>query len=1317
MWSNVGGGKPQMSYADLLRKAKEAKMGDVEASSPASGTSAATSSRPNAGPSFLVSPSPVRPGVNSTPPAKTVPTFPAAMPRPTFSSPIKAPLAIASATPPRPSQVNGAAKGLHDPTPAEQKPPLIADDKAVKPTALPSLSNNIWELRRQQRAAASAQAQTAPPAGRPASSPYTSSEAPARANAAVPAASSTKTEEISDAAKDAPYAASDETAGGSIGKAVAVASNATKMETRAQTPSQTPGSTKPRSSSDAADVVERLRSPLTPSPTKATEPLSSLQAVKIKPRDYDDAWLSRVALINEGHHKIAKEAVTAARADSDGERKPAWGKAVRGGALASPVPLPEDAPSAVDAKSPPPTTAAKGLEIKTDKGAKSDAASDKTLPPPLVFSAQEKSNWPSLDEAEKSSTASTTQSTPAQQHATVSTGSSTPGSAVSTGSGLEAIKGLQIRSGSGQRKAGKQWVEIVPEITHASPLPARKGVSASKGKKASRSSGSAERLSKDETKSEQASGSVDKTSSGSGWDEEPSTKTTVIEPSSDSWDEPHHGIALAGRKPSPESPNRQSKSSSKRRDEAAQVSSPVTIHTRPRLPSVPTHFNSDGSFSPSRLRREEDADGWRSAQQEETPTRGKKAGNRGRSGLHRSSPTKSSVALPATIDHAGLGASTSSPVRSQPSHAARYDNGIVQRSATDAPQSSWDQCTTFYEPGPPTMSLNHGLIPGPHPFSSPDDIPRWDPMFYDGARFWPAVPMHMHGHLMHHEHHHQGEGDQTSFPSAPPAPGQPQYWQPDAQGEQRPPLTAPAQGQPATPAPAPSAHLAGPMMDVPAAAMQLVTQVEYYLSERNLSGDVFLRSQMEPAAGWLPLSLIASFRRLRSMCDDLGVSLEHPEVKGRLLHSYHVELDEEGRRIRKRHEWEKWLPPPPGPPPSGLINSVPTHHSSMPPMPVSYSYEGPGGPFPFAVYTPRPEEMASGPIPPHPPSIPFYPSQPHYHSPHPANIYSAAQPNMTPTTPSSSALSYPNMISAPPPGMHASGRPTPHRLGSWQDPIPLHYDFHDGLYSPVAPDAGNLAMTGGNQHPQQQQQQQPTASRAYYQAQPYHQQQMPHTVDGSTPATRRYPDSNTSNDARQLAPAVVLGRGSSDSTPSGGALPPHPHSHRAPPGASLERQVSQQTDATNATTATSAISSSSSGEMAGLGLGLGGGAVDDTRRPSVTTSATTATSQSEGSATSMSPDAQAKMQAKTSPSDTPLKGKSKTSATKAGVAAGQKATQVSPEMSHQQSNGEGSALAAKHPSVASHSAHSSHTGEESEDDCLGIVAAEGLGGLVEANAK
>jgi hypothetical protein len=48
---------------------------------------------------------------------------------------------------------------------------------------------------------------------------------------------------------------------------------------------------------------------------------------------------------------------------------------------------------------------------------------------------------------------------------------------------------------------------------------------------------------------------------------------------------------------------------------------------------------------------------------------------------------------------------------------------------------------------------------------------------------------------------------------------------------------------------------------------------EYYFSTENLGADIFLRQQMSKD-GYVPLSLIASFNRVQTLCDDINFIVE-----------------------------------------------------------------------------------------------------------------------------------------------------------------------------------------------------------------------------------------------------------------------------------------------------------------------------------------------------------------------------------------------------------------------------------------------------------
>lgn len=80
-------------------------------------------------------------------------------------------------------------------------------------------------------------------------------------------------------------------------------------------------------------------------------------------------------------------------------------------------------------------------------------------------------------------------------------------------------------------------------------------------------------------------------------------------------------------------------------------------------------------------------------------------------------------------------------------------------------------------------------------------------------------------------------------------------------------------------------------------------QIEYYFSLRNLERDFFLRRKMD-AKGFLPISLIAGFRRIQALTTDVSLIME--AVKS----SDVVELVDE--QIRRKDDPEHW--PIPGPP-------------------------------------------------------------------------------------------------------------------------------------------------------------------------------------------------------------------------------------------------------------------------------------------------------------------------------------------------------------------------------------------------------------------
>ncbi|KAK4429417.1 La-related protein 1C [Sesamum alatum] len=79
----------------------------------------------------------------------------------------------------------------------------------------------------------------------------------------------------------------------------------------------------------------------------------------------------------------------------------------------------------------------------------------------------------------------------------------------------------------------------------------------------------------------------------------------------------------------------------------------------------------------------------------------------------------------------------------------------------------------------------------------------------------------------------------------------------------------------------------------------IVKQIDYYFSDENLVKDSFLRKNMDNH-GWVPITLIASFRRVHQLTNDIPLILES------LKYSTIVEV--QGDKLRRRNEWNKWLP-------------------------------------------------------------------------------------------------------------------------------------------------------------------------------------------------------------------------------------------------------------------------------------------------------------------------------------------------------------------------------------------------------------------------
>ncbi|CAG2054448.1 unnamed protein product, partial [Timema podura] len=127
-------------------------------------------------------------------------------------------------------------------------------------------------------------------------------------------------------------------------------------------------------------------------------------------------------------------------------------------------------------------------------------------------------------------------------------------------------------------------------------------------------------------------------------------------------------------------------------------------------------------------------------------------------------------------------------------------------------------------------------------------------------------------------------------------------------------------------------------MDQPKLKETIRKQIEYYFSEENLNRDFFLRRKMD-VGGYLPISLIASFNRVKGLSTDLHLIYES------IKESDMLEVDE--TRVRTKDNPTKWpiiepTGPMPGPPIPGLVvASMLTHPvpAGFPiPLPLSFPH-------------------------------------------------------------------------------------------------------------------------------------------------------------------------------------------------------------------------------------------------------------------------------------------------------------------------------------------------------------------------------------------
>jgi hypothetical protein len=81
-------------------------------------------------------------------------------------------------------------------------------------------------------------------------------------------------------------------------------------------------------------------------------------------------------------------------------------------------------------------------------------------------------------------------------------------------------------------------------------------------------------------------------------------------------------------------------------------------------------------------------------------------------------------------------------------------------------------------------------------------------------------------------------------------------------------------------------------------------QIEYYFSVENLCKDIYFRNHMDPITGWVDLSFIAQFNRVKVLTDKLDLISES------LILSDILELSDDKSKIRLQVGWDRWTMTP-----------------------------------------------------------------------------------------------------------------------------------------------------------------------------------------------------------------------------------------------------------------------------------------------------------------------------------------------------------------------------------------------------------------------
>ncbi|OWM66467.1 la-related protein 1C isoform X2 [Punica granatum] len=90
-----------------------------------------------------------------------------------------------------------------------------------------------------------------------------------------------------------------------------------------------------------------------------------------------------------------------------------------------------------------------------------------------------------------------------------------------------------------------------------------------------------------------------------------------------------------------------------------------------------------------------------------------------------------------------------------------------------------------------------------------------------------------------------------------------------------------------------------PPMD-PLLPTKILHQIEYYFSEENLIKDTYLRQNMDEQ-GWVPISLIAGFKKVSNLTDNKNLILD--SIQGSAV------VEVQGDKVRRTNDWMRWIMP------------------------------------------------------------------------------------------------------------------------------------------------------------------------------------------------------------------------------------------------------------------------------------------------------------------------------------------------------------------------------------------------------------------------